>query len=168
MNFAELKADMIARGLVVFPSTQVGNTVQLPDGQGTFQRHDVPAIHTTADSYERKSTQAVHVYNAGNPANHASPERAAYADRIVANETATAEETETDLEKGRKQLKQLIDTGTSVPELGGAKIASYRVLEGQIVGSESAVRLELTLVGGQTVEVWATRGKSGTLQMDPA
>jgi hypothetical protein len=163
MTFAELKADMIARGLVILPSSQVGNTTQLPDNQGTFQRHDVPAIHTTADGYERKSTQAVHVYDAGGPG-----ERAAYADRIVKNEAATAEEIETNLEKGRKQLKALIDNATPVTELGGAVIESYRVLEGQLIGQESAVRLQLSLVGGQTVDVWATRGKQGDLQLDPA
>lgn len=168
MTYAELIADMQSRGLVTLQPANIGSPTQLPDNQGTFLRVDVPCIERKLDGTERKTTQPVHVYNLGNTDPALPAERAAYADRIVENETATAEETETDLEKGRKQLKALIDNGVAIPELGGAVIASYRALEGQIVGSESAVRLQLSLVGGQTVEVWATRGKAGNLQLDPA
>lgn len=167
MDFTALKQDMIARGLVIMADEVKMNSVTLPEDQGTLIIRDVPCIKTTLSGFEIKTVQPVFIYNAGNAAGHAKPERAEYADRIIENEVEPTVEP-TKLEVARDQLLDLIVLGTTLPELGGASIAAYEVIDGKEIGGENAVKLKLTLSSGGTPLVWATRTAAGDLKLDPA
>ena len=172
MTLAELTADMQARGLITFPLGTVAPPTTLPDNQGTFVRLDVPCIQQMLDNTERKTTQAVHVYNRGNTDPALPAERANYADRIIANEKAPADQPST-LDIGRAMLLQLIETATPLPassniapDLHGQVLNKYTVIGGDTLAGQDAVKCHLWYSTGDGL--YMMRLVNSDLTIDPA
>lgn len=159
-TFAELKVEIGSNvAAVLEPTILAGQPINTGNGR-VMQAWDVPVCIELNNGAHRKTTQTVYVYTAQD-----GSEEAVYAGKIVENEPSGT--VESDLDKGRSVLRDLIVNQVDVPELGGRSITEYKLVRVEEIAGKSAVVLRLRMSDGEQ-ETVAMRMVAGDLVIDPA